>query len=73
MQSEHFPCLSVELLHVNNSPSSRGGGGYLSTVRGTRTCHFLGVLFSNRDGIMGIVFTIFRHFMELWVSFSGDF
>ena len=44
------------------------GGGYLSIVRGTGTCHFLGVLFSNRDGIMGIVFTIFRHFTELWVQ-----
>ena len=33
--------------------------GYLSTVRGTGTCHFLGVLFSNHYGIMGIIFTIF--------------
>ena len=38
---------------------SRGGGGYLNTVRGTGTCHFLGVLFSNHYGIMGIIFTIF--------------
>ena len=51
----------------------RGGGGYLNTVRGMETCHFLGVLFSNRYGIMGIIFTIFRHFTEFWVSFSGDF
>ena len=35
-----------------------GGGGYLSTVRGTGTCHFLGVLFSSHYGIMGIIFTI---------------
>ena len=35
------------------------GGGYLSTVCGTGTCHFLGVLFSNLYGIMGIIFTIF--------------
>ena len=49
------------------------GGGYLSTVRGMGTCHFLGVLFSNLYGIMGFIFTIFRHFTELWVSFSGDF
>ena len=34
-------------------------GGYLSTVHGTGTCHFLGVLFSNHYGIMGIIFTIF--------------
>ena len=44
-----------------NTLSVRGseGGGYLSTVRGTGTCHFLGVLFSNHYGILGIIFTIF--------------
>ena len=42
----------------NELPKSRGGG-YLSTVRGTGTCHFLGVLSSNHYGIMGIIFTIF--------------
>ena len=36
-----------------------GGGGYLSTVRGTGTCNFLGVPFLNHYGIMGIIFTIF--------------
>ena len=36
-----------------------GGGGYLSTVRGTGTCHFLGVLFQT--------------ITELWVSFSQFF
>ena len=50
----------------------RGGGvGTFSTFRGT--CHSIGVLFSNRYGIVGIIFTIFRPFTELWVSFSGDF
>ena len=48
-------CFLVFLLFAISS----GGGGYLSTVRGTGTCNFLGVLFSNRYGIMGIIFTIF--------------
>ena len=53
---------------------SRGGRGgeYLSTFHGMGTCLFRGT-FSNRYGIMGIIFTIFRHLTELWVSFSGDF
>ena len=51
---------------------SRGGGTLvLFVVQGTY--HFLGVLFSNCYGIMGIIFTICRLFAELWVSISGDF
>ena len=42
-----------------SKPVHLGGGGYLSTVCGTGTCHFLGVLFSNHYGIMGIIFTVF--------------
>ena len=33
----------------------------------------LGILFTNRYGIMDIIFTILRHFAELWISFSGNF
>ena len=39
--------------------ATKPSGGYLSTVCGTETCHFLGVLFSSRYGIMGIIFTNF--------------
>ena len=54
--------------------SPRGGGGYLSTVCGTGTCHFLGVLFSNHYGIMGIIFTIFLTFHGIMgVLFRGFF
>ena len=49
------PKPSLGELGVGACPS----GGYLSTVCGTETCHFLGVLFSSRYGIMGIIFTNF--------------
>ena len=49
----------MQLLIKRISFELGGGGGYLSTVRGKGTCHFLGVLFSNHYGIMGIIFTIF--------------
>ena len=39
--------------------------GYLSILCGTRTCHF-----SKHYGLMG---TIFRRNIELWVSFSTSF
>ena len=51
----------------------RGGGGYLSTVHGTGTCHFLGVLFSNHYGIMGIIFTIFDISREYGCPFQRIF
>ena len=52
---------------------SSPGGGYLSTVRGTGTCHFLGVLFSNHYGIMGIIFTIFDISRSYGCPFQGIF
>ena len=58
------------LVDLRNAVPSSGGGGYLSAVRGTGTCHFLGVLFSKPlrnhgyhfhnfltyHGIMGVLF-----------------
>ena len=52
-----FQLIAAPVFHFSILRS--GGWGYLSTVRGTGTCHFLGVLFSNLCGIMGIIFTIF--------------
>ena len=40
-----------------------GEGGYLSTFCGTGTYNF-----SSLQVIVGIIFTIFRRFTELWVS-----
>ena len=50
------------LIHIRNKDNLYNiysGGGYLSTVHGTGTCHFLGVLFQT--------------ITELWVSFSQCF
>ena len=52
-------------------PESREGGTLVLFVVQGRA--ILRGTFSNGYGIMGIIFTIFRHFTELWVSFSGDF
>ena len=49
------------------------GGGVSKYFSWYGDAPFLGVLLSNRFGIMGIFFTIFRHLTKLWVSFSGDF
>ena len=49
-----------------------GGGGNLVLFMVRGRAIFRGT-FSNRYGIMGIFFTIFRHLTELWVSFSEDF
>ena len=46
---------------------------YLSTVRGTGMCHFLGVLFSNHYLIMGIIFTIFDIARNHGCPFQGIF
>ena len=51
--------VAILVRFLSPSQSTSGGGGYLSTVCGTGTCHFLGVLFSNHYGIMGIIFTVF--------------
>ena len=60
--SSHFETIrqtSFLISVVTQGLAPQGRGGYLSTARGTGTCHFLGVLFSNHYGIMGIIFTIF--------------
>ena len=67
--------ISCTIMRVIKSRSKhpRGGGGNLGIFHGTGTCHFFRCTFLNSCGIMGIIFTIFRHLTELWVSFSGDF
>ena len=58
--------------HLFDGARGGGEGGSLVifVVRGTA---IFGVPLTTSYGSMGIIFTIFRHFTELWVSFSGDF
>ena len=67
----------TKFLHLSYSFISawgggQGGGGILVLLV-TWGRAILGVPFSSCCRIMSIILKKLRHFMELWVSFSGDF